>query len=282
MSNVAFVLSRLMEAGYTPAQAQGLVGNLMAESGRGLNTGARNPGDGRDGSDSIGIAQWNSARARALQQFAAQTGRQWTDIGAQADFLIRELGGAERGADSRLRAARTVDEAARAAVSFFRPAGYRPGNPTDAHNLWGRTDFARRLAGMDPSAMPAAPIPSGGGAAPARVAQPMAPAQGAPGPGVPFVDNTAEILAMTQGGGEQGGFGMDFMRATRPRGGAQLVGTGQTMDAPANPMAQQAVNEAGAAFDNLPLAFGLSEQMFPGGTTPGLSHIDRLRFGGFA
>lgn len=272
MSNVAFVLGRLMEAGYTPAQAQGLVGNLMAESGRNLNTGARNPGDGRDGSDSIGIAQWNSGRARALQQFAAQSGRSWTDIGVQTDFLIRELGSAERGADSRLRAARTVDEAARAAVSYFRPAGYRPGNPTNAHNLWGRTDFARRAAGLEGT-----PDPNTGGAArqsaaPARGAQPVAQA--------PFQDNTAEILALTQDpGGGGNAFGGQFMGALARRRGPQLVGTGQTMDAPVNPLAQQAIQEAGSAFDGLPVAMGLTDPTMMGGQ--GLPPADRVRYGLF-
>ena len=52
--------------GWSPAQASGIVGNLMAESGVQLNPNSRNPGDGTDGSDSIGIAQWNSSRAQNL------------------------------------------------------------------------------------------------------------------------------------------------------------------------------------------------------------------------
>lgn len=53
----------------TPVQAAGVVGNLMQESS--MNTGARNRGDGSDGSDSIGIGQWNGGRAKALRAFAA-------------------------------------------------------------------------------------------------------------------------------------------------------------------------------------------------------------------
>ena len=53
--------------GWSPAQASGIVGNLIHESGSdSLPSNARNPGDGTDGSDSIGIAQWNSTRAQNL------------------------------------------------------------------------------------------------------------------------------------------------------------------------------------------------------------------------
>jgi len=53
--------------GWSPAQASGIVGNLIHESGSdSLPFNALNPGDGNDGSDSIGIAQWNSTRAQNL------------------------------------------------------------------------------------------------------------------------------------------------------------------------------------------------------------------------
>ncbi|TIX76327.1 MAG: hypothetical protein E5V24_30020, partial [Mesorhizobium sp.] len=45
--------------------ASGLVGQFAQESG--FDTNARNPGDGNDGSDSIGLAQWNGKRATALK-----------------------------------------------------------------------------------------------------------------------------------------------------------------------------------------------------------------------
>jgi hypothetical protein len=55
--------------GMTPLAAAGIVGNLMAESGARLHTGAVNKGDGADGSNSVGIGQWNSDRAKALSRF---------------------------------------------------------------------------------------------------------------------------------------------------------------------------------------------------------------------
>ncbi len=49
--------------GWSPAQASGIVGNLIHESGSdSLPPNDRNPGDGADGSDSIGNAQWNDNR----------------------------------------------------------------------------------------------------------------------------------------------------------------------------------------------------------------------------
>ena len=86
------VMSRLInEHGLTPEQAAGIVGNLNKESA--LKTGARNVGDGNDGSDSIGIAQWNSTRAQNLQNWAAANGRNHLDLDTQTDFIMHELNG---------------------------------------------------------------------------------------------------------------------------------------------------------------------------------------------
>jgi hypothetical protein len=61
----------LVGQGRFPVQAAGIAGNLQGESGQGLDPLAISRGDGRDGSDSIGVAQWNGARAEALQDHAA-------------------------------------------------------------------------------------------------------------------------------------------------------------------------------------------------------------------
>lgn len=99
-----------IEKGYTPEQSAGIVGNLIAESN--MNTGARNAGDGRDGSDSIGIAQWNSARAEGLKRFAARTGRPWSDLTVQLEYVVEEFRTTERGAGTRIRTAASPQEAA--------------------------------------------------------------------------------------------------------------------------------------------------------------------------
>lgn len=119
--------------GWSPVAAAGIVGGLVHESG--LKTGALNPGDGADGSDSIGLAQWNSDRAAALKQFAAAKGKDWRDYGTQLEFVDRELRSSEVGAAAKLNAATTPREAAAAFVTFERPQGWERG-ATSAHG-WG-------------------------------------------------------------------------------------------------------------------------------------------------
>lgn len=133
MSNVPrIVFERLRAGGLSPQAAAGMVGNLGMESS--FNTGARNAGDGRDGSDSIGLAQWNSSRAQALKQFAAERGVDWRDPALQADFIVQELNGPEKRARAALDAAQDPQAAGAAAISYFRPAGFTWANPQGGHN----------------------------------------------------------------------------------------------------------------------------------------------------
>lgn len=152
-----YVMNYLIGKGLSPQQAAGFTGNLIQESS--LNTGARNRGDGRDGSDSIGIAQWNGDRARNLQSFARGTGRDATNIDTQLDFALHEMGlgnqewsklpgwGVEGSAGKALRNARDVASAAAAGISYERPAGWSTANPTGGHGWENRYGHANRLAG---------------------------------------------------------------------------------------------------------------------------------------
>jgi hypothetical protein len=131
---------------WTPAQAAGIVGNLIHES-VGLNTGARNPGDGRDGSDSVGLAQWNSTRAVALKAFAAQNKADWRDFNIQLAFVQNELETSEAPAARRLREAKTPREAAAAFAEYFlRPEGAGRGNPEGIHGFANRAKQAEAVA----------------------------------------------------------------------------------------------------------------------------------------
>ncbi len=87
------VYDKLTSLGVPSKTAAGAVGSLMGESGRGLNTGALNRGDGADGSDSIGMGQWNGSRATALKRVAGEMGLPWTDPRVQVEHLGRELQG---------------------------------------------------------------------------------------------------------------------------------------------------------------------------------------------
>lgn len=129
----------------TPVQAAGVVGNLMQESS--MNTGARNPGDGRDGSDSIGLAQWNGGRAKALHAFAADQKKPVTDLDTQLDFVVHELKTTESAAFNRLKQADNVHSATAAMIGYERPQGWRADNPTAGHGWGNRLKHANTLYG---------------------------------------------------------------------------------------------------------------------------------------
>lgn len=130
---------------WSPAQAAGIVGNLIQESK--LSSGALNPGDGRDGSDSIGVSQWNSTRATALKSFAAANGSDWRDFKTQLAFVQRELDTSESTAAKKLREAQTPREAAAAFAEYFlRPAGSGRGTPQAIDGWANRARHAEAVA----------------------------------------------------------------------------------------------------------------------------------------
>ncbi|TIL53773.1 phage tail tip lysozyme [Mesorhizobium sp.] len=155
--------------------ASGLVGQFAQESG--FDTNARNPGDGNDGSDSIGLAQWNGKRATALKRFAAGRGRPTDDFETQLDFVMHELKTTEKGVGRRLAAARTVEEATAAAIGYERPQGWTPQNPTGGHGWSNRLAAARSVYGTPvaaggPDVTAAIPAASPAAAAPVVSAAP--------------------------------------------------------------------------------------------------------------
>lgn len=133
--------------GLSPVMAAGIVGNLVQESS--LNTSAKNPGDGRDGSDSIGIGQWNGSRAQALRKFASDRGASADDFSTQLDFVLHELETTEGVSYQRLKAARNVDEAAAAMIGFERPAGWSDANPRGGHGWDNRLAMAMQAGEME-------------------------------------------------------------------------------------------------------------------------------------
>lgn len=71
----------------------------------------------------FGLAQWTGPRRKALEAFAAQTGRPVDDLDVQLDFLMQELQGPEARAGATIMSAKNAPEAAAAIVnSFLRPA----------------------------------------------------------------------------------------------------------------------------------------------------------------
>jgi hypothetical protein len=146
--------------GLSPVQAAGIVGNLQGESGQGLNPNAVNPGDGRDGSDSIGIGQWNGTRAQALKDYAATKGVPWNDLNTQLEFLHQELKGPESAAYGRLQAAQTPEEAGQAMLAYERPKDWNKPGAHPERGQYAAKVFATYGGGSpaSPASPPSAPL----------------------------------------------------------------------------------------------------------------------------
>ena len=109
-ANAQRALQYFKGKGFTEEQAAGIVGNLQAESGVGIN-----PGAVGDGGKAWGIAQWHPDR-RSIWEKAS--GRTWEASGVspnfdeQLQFIMYELQRTEMRALRRLRATNTVEDAA--------------------------------------------------------------------------------------------------------------------------------------------------------------------------
>ncbi len=178
MDNGQSAFDFFVNQGLAPHQAAGIVGNLQGESGKNLDPNAVNPGDGRDGSDSIGIGQWNGSRAQALKDYAASKNVPWNDLSTQLEFLHSELKGPESAAYGRLTAAQTPEEAGQAMLAYERPKDW---NKPGAHPE--RAQYAARAyssyGGGQPVQTASAPLSLIPQASPPIFAQ---PAPSAPSP----------------------------------------------------------------------------------------------------
>lgn len=160
--------------GYTPQQAAGIVGNLIAESD--LNPTALNAKEG-----STGIAQWRLDRRAGLErEFGPKP-----PLDKQLEYVIKELQGPEANADKALRGANDPAAAAAAFAGFERPAGWAPGGDPSRISNWGRrSGEAQRLfstygnvPGRDVTQIAAGPEPEEVAPLPQAPAQPFQVAQ---------------------------------------------------------------------------------------------------------
>lgn len=159
MDNGQSAFNFFLGRGLAPEQAAGIVGNLQGESGQGLNPNAVNPGDGRDGSDSIGIGQWNGDRAQALKDYAASKNTPWNDLNTQLEFLHSELQGPENAAYQRLTAAKTPEEAGQAMLAYERPKDWNKPGAHPERGQYAARAFAAYGGGNAPGAQPAQSAP---------------------------------------------------------------------------------------------------------------------------
>jgi len=113
---------------YGEKVSAGITAGFLRESQ--FSTGARNRGDGRDGSDSINIGQWNAARAQAFLQFAKSKGLDPNDMQtgllyARAEIdgeIPRSVSGLSPDFKARLQNAKSEAEAADIMTrGYFRP-----------------------------------------------------------------------------------------------------------------------------------------------------------------
>lgn len=126
-----YLMQQLSYAGYTPAQAAGIVGSLTQESG--LSPSIVNPKSG-----AAGIGQWLGPRA---QQFRKMFGSNVADASFedQVKFLIWEMNNTHKRAGTALHHARTADEAA-----VMHRKLYEIPDPKEANDL-NRIAYAREL-----------------------------------------------------------------------------------------------------------------------------------------
>ena len=116
----------LRAKGYNHQTSSALIGNMIQESGAGLNTSAVG-----DNGNAFGIAQWNGPRRRAYLAYAKQRGADPADLNSQIDFLDHEMKTSEAGAAKRITEAPDLQSATLAASKHF----WRPGIPHNARRV---------------------------------------------------------------------------------------------------------------------------------------------------
>jgi hypothetical protein len=122
------VIKSFVADGYSHADGAAFAANFFHESR--FRTNVPNKGDGRDGSDSINMGQWNGPRAIAFKAFAAARGLDENDPKAAIAYAKAELdgtipnsvSGVDPGLKDRFKAAKTAEEkAAILSQGFFKP-----------------------------------------------------------------------------------------------------------------------------------------------------------------
>jgi putative chitinase len=128
--NAAQTIAFFMSKGLTKAQAAGIAGNLLYESGF-------NPSAVGDGGTSFGIAQWHNGRGAAMKAFCTAHGYATNSFKGQLEYLWQELNGSESNALSKLRATTNAYDAGMAFCRYFeRPAVINPARGQAAQNYY--------------------------------------------------------------------------------------------------------------------------------------------------
>lgn len=95
--------------GYTPAQASGIVGNLIQESGHNLNVNAIGDKNLGPGQEAYGIAQWRLTRKEDLKRVRP---KDYDTFQGQLEFINWELDNTHKKAKEKVKSTNTAEEAA--------------------------------------------------------------------------------------------------------------------------------------------------------------------------
>jgi LysM repeat protein len=131
--NAQQTIAFFMSKGLTRAQAAGIAGNILYESGF-------NPSAVGDGGTSFGVAQWHNGRGSAMKQWTVAHGYSSTSFKGQLEYLWYELNHSESNALSKLRATSTPYDAGMAFCRYFeRPAYINPARGQAATRFYGES-----------------------------------------------------------------------------------------------------------------------------------------------
>lgn len=136
--------------GFTPEQAQQMVGNLVQEStldpGYGFNK------QGGDGGTAVGMGQWRLDRREALIREAQARGEDPSNPTTQLDFYANEF--KTRPEFQQFQNAKTPEERQAALMAYFRPAGYTPNNPQGGDGYSNRIAYGQQFSAPQATGAP--------------------------------------------------------------------------------------------------------------------------------
>lgn len=128
--NAQQTIAFFMSKGLTRAQAAGIAGNLLYESGF-------NPSAVGDGGTSFGVAQWHNGRGAAMKAWTQSHGYSPTSFKGQLEYLWYELNHSESYALGKLRATTNPYDAGMAFCRYFeRPAYINPARGQAAQRFY--------------------------------------------------------------------------------------------------------------------------------------------------
>ena len=134
--NNSVFYNTFIQAGYTPVQASGMIGNLMFESG-GYDDIKTNAGE--KSGNGFGAAQWTDPkRKKGLQSFANNLGLSVKDARAQALYIVHELENDYKNTATKLRQSSDVKNAMEIFLQEYE-------NPRKEHQVEGSNSYNKRL-----------------------------------------------------------------------------------------------------------------------------------------